>query len=44
MLSGIHGATADAVLYAVEQGWLQAWCRRSWGIARAPSLPAELSQ
>ena len=23
MLSGIHGATADAVLYAVEQGWLE---------------------
>jgi hypothetical protein len=23
MLSGIHGATANAVLYAVEQGWLE---------------------
>jgi hypothetical protein len=23
MLSGIRGATADAVLYAVEQGWLK---------------------
>jgi hypothetical protein len=23
MLSGIHGATADAVLYAVDQGWLE---------------------
>ena len=23
MLSGIHGATAGAVLYAVEQGWIE---------------------
>ena len=23
MLSGIHGATADSVLYAVDQGWLE---------------------
>jgi len=23
MLSGIHGATDDAVLYAVEQGWME---------------------
>jgi hypothetical protein len=23
MLSGIHGATAGAVLYAVDQGWIE---------------------
>ena len=23
MLSGIHGATADAVPYAVDQGWIE---------------------
>jgi hypothetical protein len=23
MLSGIHGATADAVIYAVEEGWIE---------------------
>src|SRR5260221_8315318 len=23
MLAGIHGATADAVLYAVDQGWIE---------------------